>query len=173
MQYPPDQHLLSIAHVAHAINALVNDVIPPSTPDSLISTSVAANASASTIIIPLPLPLTSHLIAIGLQNVIAECLSRSYLRAATRLKAQVETDFTRVFRACIDASVRNGTAIPESQYHIRVVYQEHFVDTVNAWASRGMAMTRERLMIVTLKGGLRVDLPPKVIYACCLAQRAN
>ncbi|EIM92230.1 uncharacterized protein STEHIDRAFT_151567 [Stereum hirsutum FP-91666 SS1] len=152
-----DELLQSFASIAHSINSLLGHI--PLHSDGIPSTATLRALPSA--IVQLPEPLAPDLIALGIKSSVAESLSRSYLWAAGRLKVEVEARCTRVIRACIDATIQNGCTVPEHLSHIRVFYETHFSDTVTQWAQKGLSMTRERLMVATLKRPLAGAVSPK------------
>lgn len=70
----------------------------------------------------------------------------------------------------MDVSLRNGHTTPQSQSHIRIFFEAHFLNTTKLWADRGLAMTRERLMIATLKPVLTSEFSPKVCDRISIAR---
>lgn len=167
MPLPPQriqQHrelLLSVSTIARAINGMFTDIPQPAVLASNSPSSLPKNHAIAIELNP-PSPLTTHLVALGLHHPVAQCLSRSYLRAAHRLKALLETHFRSVYQACVKTTLQNGFTLPDHLSHIRVFYEVHFSETVALWAQSGMTMTRDRLMIATLKPPLANTVPTKV-----------
>nr|AGS09386.1 a2 mating type protein [Heterobasidion abietinum]AGS09392.1 a2 mating type protein [Heterobasidion abietinum] len=110
------------------------------------------------LLFPLPQPLTADLIALGLSPTTAQYLSDAYMKAATRLKAKLETELHRADYACTEIKFPEGFATPQSQPHIRAIYASHFKQTVKSWIEIGMLSTRQRLLITSLKNRLRTSL---------------
>nr|AGS09191.1 a2 mating type protein [Heterobasidion irregulare] len=106
----------------------------------------------------LPQPLTSELIALGLPPETAHYLSDAYMKAATRLKAKLETELHRADHACTEIRFPEGFATPRSQPHIRAIFASQFKQTVKSWIEIWMLSTRQRLLIRSLKNRLRASL---------------
>nr|AGS09287.1 a2 mating type protein [Heterobasidion annosum] len=107
---------------------------------------------------PLPQPLTAELIALGLSPTTAQYLSGAYMKAATRLKARLETALHRADYACTEIKFPEGFETPQSQPHIRAIYASHYKQTVKSWIEIGMLSTRQCLLITSLKNRLRTSL---------------
>nr|AGS09333.1 a2 mating type protein [Heterobasidion parviporum] len=107
---------------------------------------------------PLPQPLTSDLLALGLPPETAHYLSDAYMKAATRLKAKLETELHRANYACMEIRFPEGFATPRSQPHVRAIFASQFKQTVKSWIAIWMLSTRQRLLITSLKNRLRTSL---------------
>nr|AGS09281.1 a2 mating type protein [Heterobasidion annosum] len=127
-----------------------------------VDSSFSPTASMSTEIsplFPLPQPLASDLLALGLPPEKALYLSRTYTKAAIRLKAKFETLLYRADRACAEIKYPEGISAPRSQSYIRTIYSSQFKQTVKSWAEIGMLSTQQRLLTTTLKNRFQVSLP--------------
>nr|AGS09167.1 a2 mating type protein [Heterobasidion irregulare] len=120
--------------------------------------SPTASSTEVHLLFPLPQPLTADLIALGLSPTTAQYLSGAYMKAATRLKARLETALHRADYACTEIKFPEGFATPQSQPHIRAIYASHYKQTVKSWIEIGMLSTRQCLLITSLKNRLRTSL---------------
>nr|AGS09161.1 a2 mating type protein [Heterobasidion irregulare] len=123
--------------------------------DSPYSTAISTEVYP---LFSLPQPLTSELIALGLPPETAHYLSDAYMKAATRLKAKLETELHRADDACTGIRFPEGFATPRSQPHIRAIFASQFKQTVKSWIEIWMHSTRQRLLIRSLKNRLRTSL---------------
>nr|AGS09221.1 a2 mating type protein [Heterobasidion occidentale] len=104
----------------------------------------------------LPQPLTSDLLALGIPLLIAQYISGTYIKAATRLKAKLEGPFQhRADRASVEMKLMGAFSNPRSQIHVQAVYASLFKKTVASWAELGMLSTRRWLLTASLKNRLR------------------
>nr|AGS09215.1 a2 mating type protein [Heterobasidion occidentale] len=120
--------------------------------------SPTASSTEVYLLFPRPQPLTADLIALGLSPTTAQYLSDAYMKAATRLKAKLETELHRADYACTEIRFPEGFATPQSQPHIRAIYASQFKQTIKSWIEIGMLSTRQRLLITSLKNRLRTSL---------------
>nr|AGS09245.1 a2 mating type protein [Heterobasidion annosum] len=144
------------------------NLVPTAGCDDSIDPSYSQTASNSPqrcLSLTSPQPLTPDLLALGLPITMAQYISGTYIKAATRLKAKLEGRFQhRTDRACVGMKLLGGLPAQQSQSHIRTIYVSLFKKTVASWAEVGMLSTRRWLLTASLKNRFR---------SCSLVQPAH
>nr|AGS09321.1 a2 mating type protein [Heterobasidion parviporum] len=142
--------------------------LPTADCDGSIDSSYSRTSSKSLprcLLLTPPQPLTPDLLALGLPLMMAQYISGTYIKAASRLKAKLEGRFQhRADRACVGMKLLGGLPAPQSQIHVGTVYVSLFKKTVASWAEVGMLSTRRWLLTESLKNRLR---------SCSLVQPAH
>nr|AGS09380.1 a2 mating type protein [Heterobasidion abietinum] len=142
--------------------------LPTTDCDGSIDSSYSRTASKSLqrcLSLTPPQPLTPDLLALGLPLMMAQYISGTYIKAASRLKAKLEGRFQhRTDRACVGINLLGGLPAPQSQIHAGTVYVSLFKRAVASWAEVGMLSTRRWLLTASLKNRLR---------SCSLVQPAH
>nr|AGS09357.1 a2 mating type protein [Heterobasidion abietinum] len=142
--------------------------LPTADCDGSIDSSYSRTASKSLqqcLSLTPPQPLTPDLLALGLPLMMAQYISGTYIKAASRLKAKLEGRFQhRADRACVGINLLGGLPAPQSQIHVGTVYVSLFKRTVASWAELGMLSTRRWLLTASLMNRLR---------SCSLVQPAD